>query len=255
MGTIAQKGSRLAETKALLKQRLTEKGIDVSDENVFYRLADKVGDIVGGLDTSDATATADDILLGKTAYLAAGKETGKIQTVGEQTIIPGVADRTIGPGVYLSGQQTVKGDANLVSANIKSGVSIFGVGGSYAGEGSIVHAKIPDTSFTKESSYLLRCNLSQASPNIPANFKAAFLCVGFEGPTLTGTGMALYSEEFSVSLSGSFNGMFCTGLDNGLVPFYWSISGEYIEFDTSEAEVIVPKMFYPMNSPYSFFAY
>ena len=40
MGTIAQKVSRLAETKALLKQRLTEKGIDVSDENVFYRLAD-----------------------------------------------------------------------------------------------------------------------------------------------------------------------------------------------------------------------
>lgn len=48
MGTIAQKVSRLEDTKALLKQRLTEKGIDVSDENVFYRLADKVGDIVGG---------------------------------------------------------------------------------------------------------------------------------------------------------------------------------------------------------------
>lgn len=134
MGTIAQKGSRLAETKALLKQRLAEKGVDVSDEDVFYHLADKVGEIAAGLDTSDATATADDILLGKTAYLAAGKETGKIQTLGEQTIIPDVSDKTIGPGVYLSGQQTVKGDANLVPANIKSGVSIFGVNGTCSPE-------------------------------------------------------------------------------------------------------------------------
>lgn len=50
MGTTADKLARLNETKALLKTRLTEKGIDVAAEENFYNLADKVGEIetVGG---------------------------------------------------------------------------------------------------------------------------------------------------------------------------------------------------------------
>lgn len=53
-----------------------------------------------------------------------------------QTITPGTADKTIASGKYLTGTQTIKGDANLVAGNIKSGVSIFGVAGSYAGSGT-----------------------------------------------------------------------------------------------------------------------
>ena len=48
MGTTADKLARLSETKALLKTRLTEKGLDVASENNFYNLADKVGEISGG---------------------------------------------------------------------------------------------------------------------------------------------------------------------------------------------------------------
>ena len=48
---------------------------------------------------------------------------------------PGTADQTISAGQYLTGAQTIRGDANLLAANIKSGVSIFGVTGSYAGSG------------------------------------------------------------------------------------------------------------------------
>lgn len=49
------------------------------------------------------------------------------------TYTPGTADQTIASGQYLSGKQTIKGDANLVAENIKSGVSVFGVGGAYVG--------------------------------------------------------------------------------------------------------------------------
>ena len=48
---------------------------------------------------------------------------------------PGAEDQVIASGQYLDGAQTIKGDANLASGNIKSGVSIFGVSGSYSVEG------------------------------------------------------------------------------------------------------------------------
>lgn len=52
------------------------------------------------------------------------------------TYIPKTTDQSIASGQYLSGTQTIKGDANLVAGNIKSGVNIFGVTGTYAGGGS-----------------------------------------------------------------------------------------------------------------------
>lgn len=49
------------------------------------------------------------------------------------TYTPTTSDQTIASGQYLNGAQTIKGDANLVAGNIKSGVSIFGVSGTYIG--------------------------------------------------------------------------------------------------------------------------
>lgn len=52
------------------------------------------------------------------------------------TYTPGTSDQNIASGQYLNGTQTIKGDSNLTAANIKSGVSIFGVTGTYTGGGS-----------------------------------------------------------------------------------------------------------------------
>ena len=52
------------------------------------------------------------------------------------TYIPGTSDQNIASGQYLNGTQTIKGDSNLTAGNIKSGVSIFNVTGSYAGSSS-----------------------------------------------------------------------------------------------------------------------
>ena len=56
--------------------------------------------------------------------------THQLSTQEAQTIIPSTSDQTIPSGHYLTGTQTIKGDENLKSSNIKSGVSIFGVDGS-----------------------------------------------------------------------------------------------------------------------------
>jgi hypothetical protein len=49
------------------------------------------------------------------------------------TYTPGTSNQTIASGQYLSGAQTIAGDSNLVAGNIKSGVAIFGVSGTYEG--------------------------------------------------------------------------------------------------------------------------
>ena len=54
-------------------------------------------------------------------------------TKAAATYTPGTSNQTIAAGTYLSGAQTIKGDANLKAANIAEGVSIFGVTGTHSG--------------------------------------------------------------------------------------------------------------------------
>lgn len=58
-----------------------------------------------------------------------GKVTQSILTKAAQTYTPSQSTQIILAGQYLSGNQTIVGDADLVSANIKAGKNIFGVAG------------------------------------------------------------------------------------------------------------------------------
>lgn len=59
-------------------------------------------------DTSDATATAAQILKPYTAYVNGGKVTGEVESRAAQTIAPSTKAQTIPAGVYLEGAQTIK---------------------------------------------------------------------------------------------------------------------------------------------------
>lgn len=60
----------------------------------------------------------------------AGSVTQSIPTKQAAIITPGTSNQSIAAGQYLVGAQTIEGDADLISANIKSGVTIFGVAGN-----------------------------------------------------------------------------------------------------------------------------
>ena len=61
--------------------------------------------------------------------------TGSVTTKAAATITPGTSNQTIASGTYLTGTQTISGDANLIAENIKKDVTIFGTTGTYEGSG------------------------------------------------------------------------------------------------------------------------
>ena len=64
--------------------------------------------------------------------------TYQLSTQAGTTITPGISQKTaVATGKYTTGPVYVAGDSNLKASNIKSGVSIFGVSGSYTGEATI----------------------------------------------------------------------------------------------------------------------
>jgi hypothetical protein len=79
-------------------------------------------------------AQASEVLSGKSYWsLQAkswGKQIGTMVNQGAQIYVPGVTDQLIAAG-YHNGLGVIQGDADLIAANLKAGVDIFGVLGSY----------------------------------------------------------------------------------------------------------------------------
>lgn len=95
----------------------------------------------GGTNTSDATVNASDVLENKIAYGASGRIVGSMKNNGSQTINVSSANTsyTISKG-YHNGSGSVQISSaevsKLVSSNIKRGITILGVTGSYQGSTS-----------------------------------------------------------------------------------------------------------------------
>ena len=97
-------------------------------------------------DTTDADATASEILSGKTAYVNKNKLTGSMTNRGGVTgTISTVSGAYSIQSGYHDGSGTVAIDsteqAKIIASNIKDGVTILGVLGTYTGEGVTAQTK------------------------------------------------------------------------------------------------------------------
>ena len=90
-------------------------------------------------DTTDANAAASEILFGKTAYVNKNKITGEMPNNGAVSGMINTKDGTYTvPAGYHSGLGSVgissTEQAKIIASNIKSGIEILGVTGTYSGE-------------------------------------------------------------------------------------------------------------------------
>lgn len=123
-----------------VKVNLTADTIEADKLLTGYTAHDSKGDQITGTcnydaDTSDATATASEILTGKTAYKAGAKITGSMPNNGQVNLV--ITTKDDAPVIalgYHDGSGTASIDATekakIVAANIKQGVTILGVTGS-----------------------------------------------------------------------------------------------------------------------------
>lgn len=182
----------------------------------------------GGLITASATQGE--------GYVAAGTKSGtkQLTTQAAKTITPTTTQQTaVASGRYTTGAVTVKGDANLAAANIKKGVSIFGVAGSYEGTSS---------PFTET---LSNSNISVSSSNDTCTITLAhtikdLLALAIEEKTdsITKFAMVIVYTKASGDVTGKLTLYYGSDVDLiGDISCPYSLSGNKIILDYSGLKV------------------
>lgn len=147
-----------------VKMDITDSTVDAAHLLAGITAYDKAGDKITGTcnfdtDTTDANAIAGEILLGRTAYVNKNKLTGTMPNNGKVTKYIDSKDQSITiPSGYHDGSGTVSLDSTemskIIADNIKDGVEILGVTGTYTGEGVTAQAKTA-TPYTDKAQTIL----------------------------------------------------------------------------------------------------
>ena len=167
----------------------------LSGQTAYGKDGEKIaGSCTYDADTSDADASASEILATKTAYVNGTKLTGTMPNNGAVSgTIDDVSTPYTIPAGYHDGSGTVEVDgteaAKLIPGNIKAGVEILGVTGDYTGEAISAQSKtatpyttqqtiLPDTGFD----YLSQVTVEAIYYNESANAYGTTVQIGTVAP-------------------------------------------------------------------------
>lgn len=183
-------------------------------------------------------------------YVAAGTKsaTKQMTTKGAATITPGTSNQTIAAETYLTGAQTIKGDANLKAANIKSGVSIFGVAGSYAAAASGAQVKNGTVTASAKQTLSINTGVTLSSSD---TFILVYNGTSYEGLSFGSENIAIAAIKTSSGskvIVADAEGDF----DNGMSYPYIQVGGT-VSFSGSTVTVTCPSYTYFRNVSYAWY--